>query len=68
MVVKHMCTMTTADLVENLWQQVRPLFNKGEEGRDVCEYAGQDERVFGVVVQRGLQQLHALIYRQLLIQ
>lgn len=56
----------STDLVENLWQEVWPLFNKWEEGRDVGEHTGQDERVFGVVVQHGLQQLHALVYRQLL--
>lgn len=40
--------------------------NKREEGRDVGEHAGEDERVFGLVVQHGLQQLHALIDGQLL--
>lgn len=42
------------------------MYDKREESRDVGEHTGQDERVFGVVVQHGLQQLHALIDGQLL--
>lgn len=45
---------------------MRSFYSKREKGRDVGEHAGQDERVFGVVAQHGLQQLHALIYGQLL--
>lgn len=42
------------------------VYDEREEGRDIGEHTGQDEWVFGVVVQHGLQQLHALVYRQLL--
>lgn len=45
---------------------MRSFYSKREKGGDVGEHAGQDERVFGVVAQHGLQQLHALIYGQLL--
>lgn len=56
----------STDLVEDLWQEVLSSCDKREEGRDVGEHAGKDERVFGLVVQHGLQQLHALIDGQLL--
>lgn len=54
------------NLVENLWHELRPVDDKRKEGRDVAQQTGQDERVSGFVVQHGLQELHALIYRQFL--
>lgn len=56
----------SADLDEDLWQEVRSVYGKWEEGGHIGEHTGQDERVFGLVVQHGLQQLHALIDGQLL--
>jgi len=58
--------MYSSDLVENLWQDLRSVDCKWEKGRDIGEHTGHDERVFSVVVQHGPQQLHALIYGQLL--
>lgn len=54
------------DLVKDLRQDLRSPDGKWEEGRDVGEHTGQNERVFGFVVEHGLQHLHALIYGQLL--
>lgn len=47
-------TADSADLIEDSWQELRPAYGKGEEGRDVGEHTGQDEWVLGVVVQHGL--------------
>lgn len=60
------CHDNLADLVEDLWQELLSSDGKWEKGRDVGEHTGQDEWVFGVVVQYSLHQLHALIYWQLL--
>ena len=38
----------STDLVEDLWQEVLSSCDKREEGRDVGEHAGKDERVFGL--------------------
>lgn len=48
-------------LDEDLWQEVWSVYGQWEKGRDVGEHTGQNERVFGFVVQHGLQELHALI-------
>lgn len=48
-------------LDEDLWQEVWSVYGQWKKGRDVGEHTGQNERVFGFVVQHGLQELHALI-------
>lgn len=40
--------------------------HKREECRDIGEDTGQDERVFGFIVEHSLQKLHALVNGQLL--
>ena len=42
------------------------MCHEGEEGRDVGEHTGQDEGVFGLIVEHSLQELNTLVDGQLL--
>lgn len=48
------CTRLGVHLVQDLRQEVRSVCDEGEEGGEVGEDTGQDERVLGVVVQHCL--------------